>query len=68
MPVADYVRGIIRYALEHDEAEREKRKMIHGRFENLEEASPEESAEILALIDGMTEEDHEAVRVDRIYV
>ena len=66
--VADYVREIMRYAIEHDEAERKKRKMIHERFENLEEASPEESAEILALIDSMTEEDHEVVRVDRIYV
>lgn len=66
MSVADYVREIIRYALERDEAEREKRKMIHERFENLEEASPEESAEILALIDSMTEEDHEIMSVHKI--
>ena len=68
MTVADYVREIIRYAVEYDEAVRKKKEMIHQRLANLEEASPEESAEILAYIDSMTEEDHEVVAESVIYV
>ena len=45
-------------------AARKQPGSFNGLTDNIEEASPEESAEILALIDGMTEDDWETVRVD----
>ena len=45
--------------------DRKKQSPIY-RLANVEEASPEESAEILAMIDSLTDEDREIVRVDHI--
>lgn len=41
---------------------------ILERLANVEEASPEESAEILAMIDSMTEDDKKIVRRDSFHV
>lgn len=68
MSVADYVRELLRNSVEREIAEREKREMIHQRLANLEEASPEESAEILAYLESMTDEDREIVAESVIYV
>ena len=68
MTVADFVREIIRHAVEYDEVVRKKKEIIHQRLANLEEAATEESAEILAYIDRMTEEDHEVMAESVIYV
>ena len=46
--------------------ERREKEAFFKRLENIEEASPEESAEILAMIDGLTDDDREVVRVDYI--
>ena len=62
MSTADFVRCIIR---EH--IEQEERKPFQDFVADIEEADPEESAEILALIDSMTEDDWETVRADRIF-
>ena len=62
MSTADFVRCIIR---EH--IEQEERKPFQNFVADIEEADPEESAEILALIDSMTEDDWETVRADRIF-
>ena len=62
MSTADFVRCIIR---EH--IEQEERKPFQSFVADIEEADPEESAEILALIDSMTEDDWETVRADRIF-
>ena len=64
----DIVRDTLRDRALRAEAERKKRAMIRQRLANLPKASPEESAEILALIDSMTEEDHEVVSESVIYV
>ena len=57
LSVADFVRETLREC-----SEREK----NTRILNIEEASPEESAELLALIDSMTEDDRQIVRVHKI--
>ena len=59
--VADYVRDAIK-----EYTEQKQREFMHTRLINVEKASPEESAEILALIDSMTEEDHEIMSVHKI--
>ncbi len=64
----DIVRDTLRDRAIRAEAERKKREMIRQRLANLPKASPEESAEILALIDSLSEEDREVVREDIIYV
>ncbi len=45
--------------------DQKKQEPFYRLTANVEEASPEESAEILALIDSMTDDDWETVRVDR---
>ena len=64
MSTADFVRDILRTYIE--QAEQEKQKRLHTRRINVEKASPEESAELMALIDSMTEEDHEIMSVHKI--
>lgn len=44
----------------------QRKEEFFRRLENVEEASPEESAEILAMIDSLTEDDMQVVRVDHI--
>ena len=61
MSAADFVRKAVR-----EYVEQKKREPFYRLTANIEEADPEESAEILALIDSMTEDDHEVVRVDRL--
>jgi len=58
MSVADFARNAMRAYADN--------KRFDLRLSKIEEASPEESAELLALIDSMSEEDHEVVRIDRI--
>lgn len=59
MSVADFARNAMREYIE-----RKKQEPLYRFTANVEEASPEESAEILAMIDSMTEDDWETVRVD----
>ncbi len=61
MSTADFVRNIVREFIRHD-----KHKPNYRFTPKVEEADPEEAAEILALIEGMTEDDHEVVRVHKI--
>lgn len=68
LSVADFVRDAVRYYVEYAEAVKSKKEMIRQRLANLPKASPEESAEILALIDSMSEEDREVVAESVIYV
>ena len=60
MSMADLVRIILREQIE------DKHETPHRITVEVEEADPEESAEILALIDNMTEDDHEIVRVHKL--
>ena len=64
LSTADLVRDTLRTYIE--QAEQEKQKRFHTRHINVEKASPEESAELLTLIDRMTEEDHEIMSVHKI--
>ncbi len=57
--VADFARKAIREYIE------EKQNSLFYSLRNAPEASPEESAELLAWIESMSEEDHEVVRVDK---
>ena len=59
------VAGLIREAI-RDYIERRQKKRFFESLNNVEEASPEESAEILAMIDSLTEDDRQVVRVDHI--
>ena len=59
--VADYVCNAIK-----EYTEQKQRGFMHTRFINVEKASPEESAELLTLIENMTEEDHEIMSVHKI--
>ena len=61
MSTADFVRNIVREYISHEENE-----PVYSTVADIEEADPEEAAEILALIDSMTDEDHEVVRVHRL--
>ena len=60
MSTADLVRNAVRAYIEQ-----KKQEPYYRMTADIEEADPEESAEILALIDSMTEDDWETVRVDR---
>ncbi len=60
MSPADFVRNAVREYIDQ-----KKQEPFYRLTANVEEASPEESAEILALIDSMTDDDWETVRVDR---
>ena len=62
MSAADFVRKAVR-----EYVEQKKREPFYRLTANIEEADPEESAEILALIDSMTEDDHEVVRTDYLF-
>ncbi|MBR0151217.1 MAG: ribbon-helix-helix protein, CopG family [Synergistaceae bacterium] len=44
------------------------RETFYRNLENVEEASPEESAEILAMIEDMTEDDEQIMRIDSFTV
>ena len=62
MSAADFVRNAVR-----EYTKQKKQEPFYRLTANIEEADPEESAEILALIDSMTEEDHEVVRTDYFF-
>ena len=57
--------GVIRDAV-REYIEPMKQKPLYGLMANIEEADPEESAEVLAMIENMTDDDREIVRVDHI--
>ena len=63
MSAADFVRNAVR-----EYTKQKKQEPFYRLTANIEEADPEESAEILALIDSMTEDDWETVRVDHFRV
>ena len=60
MSVAGLIREAVRDYIAHKE--------FFMRLENVEEASPEESAEILAMIENMTEDDEQIMRIDSFTV
>ena len=66
MSVAGLIREAVREYIWNRKTAQEKKESFFKRLENVEEASPEESAEILALIDRLTEDDRQVVRVDHI--
>lgn len=61
MSVAGLMREAVREFIEN-----RRKEEFFRRLENVEEASPEESAEILAMIDSLTDDDREIVRTDYI--
>lgn len=63
MSPADFVRNAVR-----EYVEQKKQEPFYRFTADVEEADPEEAAEILALIDNMTEDDWETVRVDHFLV
>ena len=66
MSVAGLIREAVREYIWNRKTAQEKKESFFKRLENVEEASPEESAEILAMIDSLTEDDRQVVRVDHI--
>ena len=66
MSVAGLIREAVKEYIWNRKTAQEKKESFFKRLENVEEASPEESAEILALIDSLTEDDRQVVRVDHI--
>ena len=60
---AEFVRNAVREYIDV-----KKQEPYYRMTADIEEADPEEAAEILALIDSMTEEDHEVVRADYFFV
>ena len=66
MSVAGLIREAVKEYIWNRKTEQERKESFFKRLENVEEASPEESAEILALIDSLTEDDRQVVRVDHI--
>lgn len=56
----------VREYLERKGQEIFSRLRIHERLSTVEEASPEESAEILEMINSLSEDDRQVVRVDYI--
>lgn len=60
MTPADFVRTAVR-----EYSEQKKQEPLYRLTANVEPADPEEAAEILAMIDSMTDDDWETVRVDR---
>ena len=59
------VAGLLREAV-REYIERRQKEEIFKRLENVEEASPEESAEILAMIENMTDDDRETVSIKHV--
>ena len=66
MSVAGLIREAVREYIDSRKTAKQRKEEFFKRLENVEEASPEESAEILAMIDSMTEDDMQVVRVDHI--
>ena len=66
MSVAGLIREAGREYIDSRKTAKQRKEEFFRRLENVEEASPEESAEILAMIDSMTEDDMQVVRVDHI--
>ena len=66
MSVAGLIREAVREYIDSRKTAQQRKEEFFRRLENVEEASPEESAEILAMIDSMTEDDMQVVRVDHI--
>ena len=66
MSVAGLIREAVREYIWNRKTAQEKKEAFFKRLENVEEASPEESAEILAMIDSLTEDDRQVMRVDHI--
>ncbi|MBR0185681.1 MAG: hypothetical protein IJQ24_06600 [Synergistaceae bacterium] len=66
MSVAGLIREAVREYIWNRKTAQEKKESFFKRLENVEETSPEESAEILAMIDSLTEDDRQVVRVDHI--
>ncbi len=66
MSVAGLIREAVREYIDSRKTAQQRKEEFFRRLENVEEASPEESAEILAMIDSLTEDDMQVVRVDHI--
>ena len=66
MSVAGLIREAVREYIDRRKTAQQRKEEFFRRLENVEEASPEESAEILAMIDSLTEDDMQVVRVDHI--
>ena len=66
MSVAGLIREAVREYIDSRKTAQQRKEEFFKRLENVEEASPEESAEILAMIDSLTEDDMQVVRVDHI--
>ncbi len=66
MSVAGLIREAVREYIDSRKTAQQRKEEFFRRLENVEEASPEESAEILAMIDSLTEDDTQVVRVDHI--
>ena len=64
--VAELIREAVREYIDSRKTAQQRKEEFFRRLENVEEASPEESAEILAMIDNLTEDDMQVVRVDHI--
>ncbi|MBQ4402086.1 MAG: hypothetical protein II832_07965 [Synergistaceae bacterium] len=63
MSVAGLIREAVKEYIWNRKTAQEKKESFFKRLENVEEASPEESAEILALIDSMTDDDWQTASV-----
>ena len=63
MSPADFVRKAVREYIDQ-----KKHEPYYMMTADIEEADPEEAEELLALIDSMTEDDHEIVRADYFFV
>jgi len=59
--VSDFVCNAVK-----EYTERKQKEFMHTRFINVEKASPEESEELLTLIENMAEEDHEIMSVHKL--
>ena len=63
MSPADFVRKAVREYIEQ-----KKHEPYYRMTADIEEADPEETEELLALLDSMTDDDHEIVRADYFFV
>lgn len=66
MSAAGLIREAVREYIDSRKTAQQRKEEFFRRLENVEEASPEESAEILAIIDSMTYDDMQVVRVDHV--
>ena len=62
MSPADFVRKAVREYIEQ-----KKHEPYYRMTADIEEADPEETEELLALLDSMTDDDHEIVRADYFF-